>query len=253
MNEIPINHPRADSLKMRSTIETYRDLGLVAGAGPIAHGRGEAFDYILGEESIPCVKNDINVAAALLVQADNPVISVNGNTAVLAPESLVQLSRAIPAPLEVNVFYGRTREREQKIANFLIEHGAVNVLGITPTDKVPHLTSARAHVDKNGIAAADVVLIPLEDGDRTCALLDWGKKVISIDLNPLSRTACDATVNICDHVVRALPLLSEAMVELHKNPARATSILQTYDKRESRNQVLKYIENRLKTLRSTLR
>ncbi len=252
MNNIPENHPRAESLKMRATIETYRNMGLVANAGPIAHGRGEAFDYLLGEESIPCVKNDINVAAALLVNANKSVISVNGNTAVLAPESLVKLSNSIPAPIEVNVFYGRTNEREQKIANFLREHGATDVLGIKPSEKVPHLISARAQVDKNGIAAADVVLVSLEDGDRTRALLDWGKKVISIDLNPLSRTACDATINICDHVVRALPLLQKAVIELHANPGHSRALLHSFDKRKSRNQVLEYIEKRLQVLRSTI-
>ncbi len=252
MSNIPENHPRAESLKMRATIETYRNLGLVADAGPIAHGRGEAFDYLIGEESIPCVVDDVNVAAALLLHAKRPVISVNGNTAVLAPESLILLSDCIPAPIEVNVFYGRTNEREQKIADFLIEHGATNVLGIEPSEKVPHLTSARAQVDKHGIAVADVVLVSLEDGDRTQALLDWGKKVISIDLNPLSRTACDATINICDHVARALPLLQKAVTELRSNPKHSKTLLQAYDKRKSRNHVLEYIEKRLRALRSTI-
>ena len=60
-----------------------------------------------------------------------------------------------------------------------------------------------------GIFDADVVLIPLEDGDRCEALVAMGKKVIAIDLNPLSRTARKATVSIVDNILRAVPNLTE--------------------------------------------
>ena len=56
-----------------------------------------------------------------------------------------------------------------------------------------------------GIYCADVVLIPLEDGDRAEALVKVGKKVIAIDLNPLSRTAMAAHVTIVDELTRAVP------------------------------------------------
>jgi 4-phosphopantoate--beta-alanine ligase len=59
-------------------------------------------------------------------------------------------------------------------------------------------------VDKNGIYAADVVVVPLEDGDRTLALKKAGKKVITFDLNPLSRTAQTADIAIVDNVVRGI-------------------------------------------------
>jgi len=49
--------------------------------------------------------------------------------------------------------------------------------------------------------------VPLEDGDRTEALKKLGKKVIAIDLNPMSKTARAADITIVDNVVRALPLM----------------------------------------------
>ena len=73
-------------------------------------------------------------------------------------------------------------------------------------------------MDPNGIGKADVVLIPLEDGDRAQALKDEGKKIISIDLNPLSRTSQVASVSIVDTVVRAIPALTEASRKMKELP-----------------------------------
>ncbi|WP_250635812.1 phosphopantothenate/pantothenate synthetase family protein [Candidatus Nitrosarchaeum limnium] len=73
--------------------------------------------------------------------------------------------------------------------------------------KLLGLDSARRIVDKNGIFAADVVIVPLEDGDRTIALRKAGKKVITFDLNPLSRTSQTANITIVDNVTRAIDLL----------------------------------------------
>jgi 4-phosphopantoate--beta-alanine ligase len=58
--------------------------------------------------------------------------------------------------------------------------------------------SDRRMVDPDGIYIADVVLVPLEDGDRTEALVKMGKKVIAIDLNPLSRTSQKASITIVE-------------------------------------------------------
>jgi 4-phosphopantoate--beta-alanine ligase len=41
-----------------------------------------------------------------------------------------------------------------------------------------------------------------------------GKKVIAIDLNPLSRTSRMATVSIVDNIVRAIPNLTSAAKEM---------------------------------------
>ena len=69
------------------------------------------------------------------------------------------------------------------------------------------IDSARRIVDKNGIFSADVVLVPLEDGDRTIALKKAKKKIITFDLNPLSRTSQTADITIVDNVTRAMKLL----------------------------------------------
>src|SRR3972149_3294159 len=59
--------------------------------------------------------------------------------------------------------------------------------------RVPRLESRRALAHRAGIYGADVVLVPLEDGDRTEALVRMGKAVISVDLNPRSRPSQQAT------------------------------------------------------------
>jgi 4-phosphopantoate--beta-alanine ligase len=252
VSDIPDDHPRAASLRLRERIERHRETGLVAPAGPIAHGRGEAFDYLLGEATPPCVEEDIRAAAALLLEAERPVISVNGNAAALVPAELAELGRAVPAPLEVNVFYGRTSDRERLIADHLKAHGAKTVLGVEPTAKVPRLTSARGWVDREGIARADLVLVLLEDGDRTRALLDWGKRVISVDLNPLSRTARDATLNLCDNIVRAVPKLTEAVRALQGDPLARRALIAGLDGRASTRRVLEFLAQRLLALAADL-
>ena len=49
----------------------------------IAHGRGEAFDYLLGEKTIP-IANEATIQAAIMRNLPEPIISVNGNTCILA-------------------------------------------------------------------------------------------------------------------------------------------------------------------------
>ena len=84
--------------------------------------------------------------------------------------------------------------------------------------KLLGIDSARRIVDKNGIFSADVVLVPLEDGDRTIALKKAKKKIITFDLNPLSRTAKTADITIVDNVTRAMKLLvTESNKELKKS------------------------------------
>ena len=43
------SHPRYASLLMRHRLEVAAERGMLAGSAMIAHGRGEAFDYLLGE------------------------------------------------------------------------------------------------------------------------------------------------------------------------------------------------------------
>ncbi len=120
---IPPNHPRKESLLIRERLVDGFEEGYVAAQGLIAHGRGECFDYLIGESSIsPPALTAERVAVAALLTAKHPVISVNGNTAALVPKQIVELARLVNAKLEVNLFY-RTREREELIARVLKESG----------------------------------------------------------------------------------------------------------------------------------
>ena len=212
---IPKGHPRANSLHTRELLVDGFQRGMVAAEGLIAHGRGEAFDYLVGERTTKFSERAITAAAALLLISERPVISVNGNVAALCPKEIVNLAESTGAKIEVNLFY-RTAERERAIKSELEKYGAKNVLGVGDKSSatIPELHSERRRVDRDGIFAADTVFVPLEDGDRTQALVKMGKKVITVDLNPMSRTATAAQVTIVDNVVRALPALVQSVISL---------------------------------------
>lgn len=248
--KIPKNHVRADSLMKRELLIEAEERGVVAKAGLIAHGRGEAFDYILGEETIPVALSATRAAAAALLLANHPVISVNGNTAALVPEKTVELSRLIPAGLEVNLFY-RNRRRVAAVKAALKEAGAPEVLGAggDASARIPELFSERRRVDPRGIYSADVVMVPLEDGDRTMALKKMGKFVITVDLNPLSRTAQTADITIVDNVLRAFPNLASAILELKSlDRQELTATLERFSNRKNLSETLSYVCARLKRL-----
>ena len=209
---VPKTHPRYTSLKMRDRVVDGVKKGITSLHGLTAHGRGEAFDYLLGEKTTKTAKKTIDSAAALLLVAKNPIISVNGNAAALVSEELAQLSKTIPAKLEVNIFHS-SKQRELKIKNELMKYGAKEVL-IPQNAKIKYIDSNRKYVNKDGIYKADVVFVPLEDGDRTEALVKNKKKVIVVDLNPLSRSSQKATITIVDNIVRAVPLLIKTIKKL---------------------------------------
>jgi len=48
---IPPDHPRYRSLVARERIARYAGEGVVTFEGLAAHGRGEAFDYLIGERT----------------------------------------------------------------------------------------------------------------------------------------------------------------------------------------------------------
>ena len=231
MKHVPKSHPRAKSLEIRAKLVRGFDDNLVAKEGLIAHGRGEAFDYIIGEDTSKFAQSAIKAAAAMLLLAKNPVICVNGNIAALCPSETIRLAKVTKAALEVNLFYD-SLARRQRIAARLESLGAVNVLGAKRQTqmRLRKPKSSRAVVDKNGIAKADVVMVSLEDGDRTKALVDSGIYIIAIDLNPLSRTARTADITIVDNVTRAMKLLSTKCAELDKvKKSRLVQILKTFD------------------------
>jgi 4-phosphopantoate---beta-alanine ligase len=212
---IPSDHPRAKSLYIREMLVNGFRRGLVVPEGLIAHGRGEAYDYLIGERTTKTAQRAIKAAAAMMLLSSRPIISVNGNTAALCPNTVVELAEVAGASIEVNIFY-RTEEREKAIKAELELHGAKKVFGVgsKASARIPELQSERRRVDPDGIYAADTVLVPLEDGDRTEALIKMNKTVIAIDLNPLSRTSRAANITIVDNVVRAMPALVEATRKL---------------------------------------
>jgi 4-phosphopantoate--beta-alanine ligase len=230
MTDIPRDHPRYRSLVTRELIVAGVREGITSVQGLIAQGRGEAFDYLIGERTTPSAAAAEKAAVAMMLLAERPAISVNGNAAALAAGELCQLAVALDAPVEVNLFH-RTEERVGKIAGLLRSRGCARVCGESPDRLIPGLSHERARATAGGIWDADVVLVPLEDGDRCEALVKMGKKVIVVDLNPLSRSAQSATVTIVDNIVRALPAMAglaqemkgmeladlEEMVEEYKN------------------------------------
>ena len=205
---VPLSHPRYASLMLREAILAGVEAGVTSMHGLIAHGRGEALDYLLGERTRSFAREAAAAAAALLLAAERPVVSVNGNAVALVPEELVRLSRLLGAPLEVNIFHA-SADRERAIRTFLEKRGAEEVLMPQPTAQLDYIDSNRRFVHPDGILHADVVFVPLEDGDRCQALRRMGKDVVTVDLNPLSRTARTASITLVDNVVRALPLLCE--------------------------------------------
>ena len=247
--KIPPEHPRAESLRTREKLIEHYNEGVVATAGLIAHGRGEAFDYLIGEKTTKTALKAIKTAAATLLTAEKPVISVNGNTAALVPEKTVRLAQITNAKIEVNLFY-RSLERELAIEELLKEAGAHEVLGVGEdcSAMIPELGSERRRVDPRGILVADVVLVPLEDGDRTEALVKMGKRVIAIDLNPLSRTAQKATITIVDNVVRATPKLADMAVKLRQDVKKCHEILLNFDNKKNLAESIILIKERLSKL-----
>lgn len=228
MTGVPASHPRYASLRTRDAIVAGVEKGVTSIHGLIAHGRGEAFDYLLGERTHDFAREAIDAAAAMLVTAGRPVVSVNGNAAALVPGELVALAAALGAPIEVNIFHA-SKAREHAIREHLRAHGAPEVLMPTEHAVLDHIDSNRRFVNPDGIYAADVVFVPLEDGDRCQALVRSGKRVITIDLNPMSRTSRTATVTIIDNVTRAIPALLEQVAIWRDNAGAAPALLRSYN------------------------
>jgi 4-phosphopantoate--beta-alanine ligase len=147
-------------------------------------------------------------ALGTLKKAKRPVISLNGNAVALAGESLLMLAERLSCPVEINIFY-RTPERMAALIGRLEaikeEHQLeVQILGAEPNARIPGLKGPRANCTKEGIIDSDVIMVPLEDGDRCEALVAMGKTVIVIDLNPLSRSAKMGSITIVDELTRVV-------------------------------------------------
>jgi 4-phosphopantoate--beta-alanine ligase len=244
--DIPINHPRFVSLQTRAQLVDGFQSGLVSSEGLIAHGRGEAFDYLLGEKTSKFSVAAIEAACCCLLTGDHPVISVNGNFAALCSREIVRLSNLIPARIEINLFH-RSAERERLINRELEEKGATNCLGSfsNKSNIIPGLSSNRRIVHSDGIYKADVIMVSLEDGDRTQALVNMGKKIIALDINPISRTARTADITIVDNVIRAMPVIIHtiSMLKREKSIEYMQDIVRHFDNNGN-------LANSLKLMRS---
>ena len=243
MAEIPESHPRRNSLLSRQKLVEAQKQGMLADSALIAHGRGEAFDYLLGEKTAWGAMNATKEVVSRLNAAKNPVISVNGNTVALAIEDLLLLANKIGCPIEVNIYY-RTPERMKALLSHIegvrsslgVE---VQILGAEPDGLIPNLEGPRAKCCSQGILNADAILVPLEDGDRCEALINMGKEVYVVDLNPLSRTAKMATICIVDEISRVTKMMLDLDDEaLEVNP--------NFDANLSRESVLEEMLNALK-------
>jgi 4-phosphopantoate--beta-alanine ligase len=231
--DVPESHPRYESLLTRHRIEAGVEKGITSRQGLIAQGRGEAYDYLLGERTLPSADEAARAAAAQFLLAEQAVISVNGNVAALCPGEVVELAAATGADIEVNLF-NRTRERMERIADHLRDHGAEDVLGLEADGRIPGLDHERAKVDADGIGSADVVLVPLEDGDRAAALAEMGKTELVVDLNPLSRSAQAASVPIVDNIIRAVPNMTEHARDLQgATEAELREVVAAFDRDEA--------------------
>ncbi|MFQ6134742.1 MAG: phosphopantothenate/pantothenate synthetase [Nitrososphaerales archaeon] len=245
--KIPSTHPRAESLRIREVLKRGFEEGIVVEQGLMAHGRGEAFDYLLGERTTTEASESIAAAAAALLLAEKPVISVNGNVAMLTPREVVRLAEVVEAKIEVNLFH-RSLDREVAVMRRLKSFGAGEVLGVggVASAELQGLESLRRWVDPDGMLVADTVLVPLEDGDRTAALRSMGKTVLTIDLNPLSRTSQTASVTIVDNVVRAMPLLVKEAERLRGEDAdNLREVLKRFDNQINLGKCISYIAERL--------
>ncbi|MEB3780533.1 MAG: phosphopantothenate/pantothenate synthetase [Desulfurococcales archaeon] len=244
--EIPKSHPRYRSLIIREKVVDGFRRGIVVPEGLIAHGRGEAFDYILGEKSWDFAIEAEKATVAWLLTANKPVISVNGNYAALAAREIGELARLTGAIVEVNLFY-RTEDRVARIVDFLKQNGVDSVLDADcDKERISGLESPRGIVCRDGIWSADFVLLAMEDGDRTEAIKRMGKIVSAIDLNPFSRTAQTADITIVDEALRA----TNNMIEMARTLGRMSKeeledIKKNYDNVEALKASFRVILSRL--------
>ena len=227
MGDVPESHPRYASLMARKKMTDAAAAGMLAESALIAHGRGEAFDYLLGEKTCDAAEKATRETSARMKAAERCVISVNGNAVALAGMELIVCAAVLNCPVEVNIYYRTPARMEALLSALEVQKkqavklypeiadriSTVPILGANPDGRIPNLEGPRANCHSNGILSADVILVPLEDGDRCEALIAMGKTVCVIDLNPLSRTARTASVTIVDELTRCVPILLKRLME----------------------------------------
>lgn len=244
MTDVPKSHPRYLSLKTRERIVSGVTSGITSMHGLIAQGRGEAFDYLIGEKTNDFAERAIDCALAMMLLAKRPVISVNGNVAALVPNEIVKLSKETGALIEINIFH-TSKKREDAIKKAMNKAGAGKILMPSKDYKIKYIDHNRKFVNKDGIYKADVVFVPLEDGDRCAALVKNKKKVITVDLNPMSRTSQSATVTIVDNITRCLDLMNIKVKEFKRTDKEK---LKRIISRYNNSMILRRAKRRIKSI-----
>jgi 4-phosphopantoate---beta-alanine ligase len=243
--DIPSSHPRYKSLLLRHQLVDGFKAGLVTDSGLIAHGRGEALDYLLGEITGDFAQEAIAVTSALLLKAKHPVFSITGNTAAIASSEVIELAKILNSmTLEVNLFY-HSDERSKRIADHLKALGAPRVVESSVNSvTLPGIESARRKMNTEGMAQADFVIVAIEDGDRCKALVNAGYQVVCVDLNPMSRSAQATQVTIVDELTRALRALIVQLKDDEKLSANDLAArIAKYDNSKILNRAILAIRN----------
>ena len=142
---IPKSHPRYESLVLRDKIVKAYQKGYLADSAMIAHGRGEAFDYLIGEKTSYPAKRAMYVAVAAMLLSKNPVISVNGNATALAIDEIIELAHEVNAKIEINLFY-RTDERVRLLTNLYRDQGYRDILGGPDDEMKGHLPVKKEYI-----------------------------------------------------------------------------------------------------------
>ena len=112
--------------------------------------------------------------------------------------------------------------------------------------QIPNLKSDRKFIDKRGIFSSDVIFVPLEDGDRTEFLKKMNKTVITVDLNPLSRTSIMSDISIIDNIIRVIPEMvkqSENMSNLSLDDLQ--KIVNKFNNQKQLQLILRFMSKRL--------
>ena len=105
------------------------------------------------------------------------------------------------------------------------------------------IKNLRATASKNGIYSADTILIPLEDGDRAEILKKSGKNIITIDLNPLSRTSKMSNISIMDNIVRAIPFMTKIAKDLKTQDKKVLiEMINDFDNKDNLKESLEQIK-----------
>jgi 4-phosphopantoate--beta-alanine ligase len=93
---------------------------------------------------------------------------------------------------------------------------------------------------------SDVIFVPLEDGDRTEFLKKMNKTVITVDLNPLSRTSAMSDITIVDNLVRVLPeMIKQSRNMSNLSESDLQKIIKKFNNKKQLNLILKYMSKRL--------